>query len=538
MTGEHMRMNSIPNLILRGSVLLVVLLLLVTPLYLIIRTAEAGSELFNLFFRWRNAAIWGRTILLCVSVTAGTTVIAVPLAWLIERTDIPLRRFWSITAALPLVIPSYVYAYLFIVTFGPKGTLQQWLQPLFGIERLPEIQGFWGAFIVLTLIGYPYTYLSVRAALRNLDPNLAEAARSLGLTTRQALWQIELPQLRPAIVAGGLLVALYALRDFGAVTMLRYSTFTRVIYIQYQSFFSRSQAAALAFQLVLIALVVLYAEHRTRGRARYQRISVGVARSRKPQPLGRFKIPALLFAGSTVLFALIIPAASLIFWVVRGLNQESGVRAIAGQSNVIEFWSLWEPALNSLTASGLAAIITVMAAIPVTILIVRSKSRYSEFVEELSYSAFALPGLVVALALVWFGANYALPLYQTLPLLLAGYVVLFIPQAIGNVRASLLQMSPHVEEAGRTLGENGVGVLRKITLPIIRPGLVAGGALVFLTAMKELPATLLLSPTGFNTLAVEVWTNISEAFFAQAALPTLLLLVLSSVPLAFLNAKN
>ncbi len=532
-----MRRNTISNLIMRGAVLLVVLLLLITPLYLIIRTAEAGSDLFDLFFRWRNAEIWGRTILLCVSVTTTCTMIAVPLAWLIERTDLPMRRFWSITAALPLVIPSYVYAYLFIVTFGPKGLLQQWLAPL-GVERLPDIQGFWGALIVLSLIGYPYIYLSVRAALRNLDPNLSEAARSLGLSTRQAFWQIELPQLRPAIVAGGLLVALYALRDFGAVTMLRYSTFTRVIYVQYQSFFSRSQAAALAFQLVLIALIVLYAEHRTRGRARYQRISVGVARKRKRIELGRLKLPALLFTGSVVIFSLIIPAASLIYWVVRGLTQQSGMREVAGQANIVDVWSLWEPALNSVTASGLAAFITVIAAIPVSILIVKSKDKYSEFVEELSYAAYALPGLVVALALVWFGANYALPIYQTLPLLLAGYVILFIPQAIGNIRASLLQMSPHVEEAGRTLGENGAGVLRKITLPIIRPGLFAGGALVFLTAMKELPATLLLSPTGYNTLAVEVWTNISEAFFAQAAIPTLLLLILSSVPLAFLNARQ
>ncbi len=517
---------------------MVVLLLLITPLYLIIRTAEVGSELGDLVFTLRNAQIWGRTILLCVSVTLLTTAIAVPLAWLIERTDLPLRRFWSITAALPLVIPSYVYAYLFLVTFGPKGLLQQWLEPLTGIERLPDIQGFWGALIVLSLIGYPYTYLSVRAALRNLDPNLSEAARSLGLNTRQAFWQIELPQLRPAIVAGGLLVALYALRDFGAVTMLRYSTFTRVIYIQYQSFFSRSQAAALAFQLVLIALIVLYAEHRTRGRARYQRVSIGVARSRKRVELGRLKIPALIFTATVVIVSLLIPAGSLLYWVFRGLSQQGGVRAVAGSSNVQDVWTLWEPAINSVTASGLAAVITVIAAIPVAILIVKSRDKYSEFVEELSYSAFALPGLVVALALVWFGANYALPIYQTLPLLLAGYVILFIPQAIGTIRASLLQMSPHVEEAGRTLGENGAGVLRKITLPIIRPGLLAGGALVFLTAMKELPATLLLSPTGYNTLAVEVWTNISEAFFAQAAIPTLLLLILSSVPLAFLNARN
>lgn len=517
--------------------LLVTGLMLLTPLYLLVRTAEAGRAAVDLMFTAKNAATWGRTLLLCVSVTLTTIAISLPLAWLIERTDLPGRRFWGVAAALPLVIPSYVFAYLFVSMFGPRGTLQSLLEP-FGVARLPDLYGFWGAWIVLTLISYPYTFLSIRAGIARLDPALMEAGRTLGLNARQAFWRIVLPQLRPAIVAGGLLVALYTLRDFGAVMLLRYSTFTRVIYVQYQSFFSRSLAAALALQLVLITGVILYLDWRTRGRARYERLSIGVARQAPPIKLGWWRWPAVGFVSSIVGIALVGPAFSLGYWLLRGLYQDAGVRVIAGRANVTDPWALWQPAVNSLTASGLAALATVLIALPVAILVVRRRGRWADLLEQLTYSGFALPGIVIALAMVYFGANYVPNLYQTLPLLVVGYIVLFIPQAVGAVRSSLLQVSPSVEEAARSLGERSSGVFRRVTLPLVSPGIMAGGALVFLTCMKELPATLILSPTGFDTLSAAVWTNISEAFFAQAALPTLLLILLSSLPLAFLNSRR
>ena len=528
---------SYSQIIIWSIVAAVVGLLALTPIYLLVRTVEAGDKALDLFLQSRNLAIWGRTVLLSASVTLGTILIAVPLAWLIGYTDLPGRRIWGILAPLPLVMPSYIYAYLFIATFGPKGTVQRFLAPL-GIESLPDLHGFWGAFFVLTFISYPYTYLSVRAGLQKIDPSLLEAGRSLGLSAREVMWQILLPQLRPSIIAGSLLVALYTLRDFGAVTLLRYSTFTRAIYVQYQSFFSRHLAAALALQLVAITAVVLYLEWQTRGRAQYKRLSIGVARKPKRFQLGRGRYWALFFVASLSGFALLIPVSSLIYWLVRGLQQDTGVRAIAGRANVIEIWGLWESAFNSLLASGLAAVLTLIAAIPVAIVIVRSRSRFRQALESFTYFGFALPGLVIALAMIFFGTQYALPLYQTLPLMLMAYVILFIPQAIGTVRASLLQVSPSIEEAGRSLGERPSGVLRHITIPLVSPGILAGGSLVFLTCMKELPVTLLLSPTGYSTLAADVWTNINEAFFAQAALPTLLLLLLSSVPLALLGNKN
>ena len=516
----------------------IVALMLLTPAYLLFRAWESGEAASELVFSTRTLATLGRTVGLSVGVTLATIGIAVPLAWLTTCTDLPARRFWSVSATLPLVVPSYVAAYLFVTIFGPKGFLQQALFSLFGIERIPEVYGFPGALVVLTLISYPYTYLSVRAALKRVDPSQAEAARSLGLSAWQQFFRVTLPQLRPAVVAGSLLVCLYVLRDFGAVTMLRFDTFTRIIFVQYNALFDRALAAALALVLVALTVVILVLERRSRGRAHYERLSAGAARQPKLVTLGKWRWPALAFVAAIVSTALFIPAGTLIYWVIRGLRQDFVGNALAGAENLGQMGGVWEAAYNSVSASFLAAALTVILAIPVAIMAVRRPSRWSKGVEQITYSGFALPGIVIALALVFFGARYLPGLYQTLPLLLAAYVILFLPQAIGSTRASLLQVSPSLEEAGRSLGYKPVEVLRRITLPLVSPGVLAGGALVFLTVMKELPATLLLSPLGFSSLATMIWSNISEAFFAQAAIPTLLLILLSSLPLAWLTIKE
>jgi iron(III) transport system permease protein len=509
------------------AALLVAALMLLTPLYLLVRAVGAGEAAAQILLRPSSVAAFWKTILLAGSVTLASILISVPIAWLTVCTDLPGRRFWAVTAALPLALPSYVTAYLLITILGPRGLLQQnFFGPYLGVERLPSIYGFWGAFFALTLMSYPYVLLSARVALQRMDPALLEAGRSLGLSPWQAFWRITLPQMRPAVIAGGLLVTLYVLRDFGAVMMLRYDTFTRLIYIQYQSFFDRSLAAALALVLVAMTGVILYMELRARGKAGYSRRSVGTARQMTPVRLGQWRWPALLFVGSVVFVALILPGAGLIYWVARGLA--------LGQSLSL----VWSSAQNSLLVSLGAAALAVTAALPVAILSVRKPSRLSHFIERLTYAGFALPGIVIALALVFFGATYARPLYQTLPMLLVAYVILFIPQAVGSTRASLLQLPASLEEAGRSLGHSGAGVFRRITLPLLSPGVLAGGALVFLTCMKELPATLILSPMGFGTLATAVWGNISEAFFAQAAAPALLLILLSSVPLALMTLRE
>jgi len=535
--GAHRRLVSGSTLLLMTAIP-VVGLILVVPAYLLLRAAGAGASTLDTLLSPRTWATLGNTLLLAGAVAVTSAVIAVPLAWLTTAADLPLRRVWAVLVALPLVIPSYVSAYLYVSLLSPRGVVYGWLGPSLGIDRLPSIYGFHGAWLVLTLITYPFTFLTVRAALQRQDPSLLEAARGLGLSPRRAFWRVTVPALRPSLAAGSLLVALYVLRDFGAVNLLQFGTFTRVIYNRYQAF-RLDEAAAMALLLVGLMAVLLFLDHRGRGRARYARLSAGCARAPRPTCLGAWKYPALGFMALVVFLALIVPAGGLAYWLWRGLNQDWLVRDLGGTpDNVASLAALARPAWHSLAVSLGAAVLTIALALPVAVLAVRKPGRVSRWLERLTYTGAALPGIVVALAYVFIGANYAPALYQTLPMLLVAYVVLFLPQAVGSERGSLLQVSPSLEEAGRSLGRRPGDVFRRVTLPLVRPGLLAAAAMVFLTVMKELPATLILSPIGFDTLAVQVWANIGEAFFARAAAPTLLLILLSSVPLALLTLRD
>ena len=492
--------------------------------YLTLRSFEAGSEAWDLLLRPRTVGILARSVLLAATVTAASVAIAVPLAWLTVRTDLPLRGLWTVLTALPLVIPSYLAAFLLITAIGPKGLVQGWLSPL-GVERLPSIYGFAGAALSLTLLSYPYVLLPVRAALARMEPALEETSRCLGRSSWQTFLLVTLPLLRPAIAAGALLVALYTLSDFGAVSLLRYETFTWAIYVQYGSF-ARDSAAVLSLMLAALALGILAMESWTRGRSRYDSTDTGAGRPSVVVRLGRWRWPAVVFCAAVVVSALVLPTGVLTYWTARGF--------LAGESLPL----LWSRAWNSLFVSGLAAGATVAAALPVVLLSVRYPGWSGRLLERVSYVGFALPGIAVALALVFFGVRYATPLYQTLGMLVFAYVVLFLPTALGSVRASLLQVSPALEEAARGLGATPLRTLFSVTIPLARSGVLAGGALVFLLVMKELPATLILSPVGFETLATSIWGAASEAFFARAAVEGVLLLLVSSVPMAFLVLRN
>ena len=494
--------------------------------YLVWRAWELGlTDAWEVLRSARTRRLLVDTIVLAVLVTAASNAIALPLAWLTTRTDLPARRFWVIVTALPLAIPTYVGAFAMIGALGPRGMLQGWLEPL-GVERLPSIYGFGGAFVVLTLFTYPYVLLTVRAAYRRIDPSLEEASRTLGHGSRSTFVRVVLPQLRPSIVAGSLLVALYVLSDFGAVSMLRYDTFTRAIYVQYRGALNRNSAAVLGLVLVVLTIVVLAAEQRFRGREQVHRLHSGGARQAPVVSLGRWRWAAVGACGTLAFVALVVPLGVIAYWLWRG--------ARVGEP-ILPAWSLVS---NSLLASALGATATMVAAWPVALLSVRHPSRWSRFVERLSWSGYALPGIVVALALVFFGANYVPWAYQSLAMLVFAYVVLFLPQAIAAIRASLVQVTPSMQEASHVLGVGRARTFRRIVLPLTRPGVVAAVALVFLTCMKELPATLLLAPTEYGTLATRVWGASSEAFLARAASPALALVLLSSLPMAVLVRRE
>ena len=523
----HSLRGSGPRLPLVGFLALATVGLLLLPIaYLILRTLQADARAWSLILSTRTLVTLGRTIALALSVTGISAFLAVLLGWLTARSDLPLRRLWTVLLALPLVIPSYVGAYLLVAAAGPRGILAHWLEAISGLPQLPSIYGFPGALIVLTLLSYPFSFISVRAAFQGLDPALEEAARTLGLGPWRTFWRVTWPHLRPALVAGSLLVALYVLRDFGAVAIMRYDTFTRVIYLQYQSTFDRSTAAGLSLVLVLLTLLVLALEVRTRQGGRLTRSTASGDRRAPPVQLGPWRWPAIIFCTGLVALALLLPMGVLSYWLARGLRAGQGLG------------SLWQATQGSLLASGLATGVILAGALAVAIFNVRSPGRLSQLAERLSYTAFALPGIVIALALVFLGANLAPGIYQTLPMLILAYLILFLPQAVGSVRTSLLQVPPSLEDAGRSLGRRPGQVFRAITLPLLRSGLLAAAALVFLTTMKELPATLILSPFGFRTLATAVWSAVSEAFFAQAAAPALILILVSSVPMAWIVLRD
>ena len=285
---------------------------------------------------------------------------------------------------------------------------------------------------------------------------------------------------------------------------------------------SRHMAAVFSLLLGGLAVTVLLVEARARGWARYHRATAGVVRPVGTTHLRGWRWPALIYCGGIVALGLVLPLGVLGYWLARGVAAGEPLRL------------LWGSAWNSIHVSALAAGVAVVAALPVAVLVVRFPGRTAAAIERATYIGFALPGIVVALALVFFGANYVPFVYQTLALLVFAYVVLFLPQAVGAVRTSLLQVSPRLEEAGRSLGRSPFRVLLTVTVPLVRPGLIAGAALVFLTAMKELPATLLLSPIGFHTLATKIWGATADGFFARAAAPSLLLILVASLPLIWL----
>ncbi len=517
-----------PPLFLTLAAGVVVVAIALPLLYLVIRTAGiGGEELRELLSRPRNIMVFFNSAAMAATVTLFSTLIAVPLAFLTVRTDLPGKRFWLVTATLPLAVPSYVGSFALIATLAPRGSfLQLLLQPL-GVEELPSIYGFPGTVLAITLFTYPYMLLSVRSGLQGIDPSLEEASRSLGYGSRETFFKVVLPQLKPSLIAGGLLVALYALRDFGTPSLMQFDAFTRAIFLQYKTSFNRNSAAALSLMLVTLVLLILWLEYRMRSRAAYY--SRGSASLRPPKivKLGIWKWPAFGFCLLITSFGVVLPVGITLFWLIRGLN--------TGYT----FPNLFSTILNSISAAGLAALTITIFALPVAILAVRFPSKITAIIERCSYIGFGVPGIVVALSLVFFGANYLPALYQTLPMLIFAYLVLFLPQSVGTVRSSLLQVNPQLEESARSLGRNAWQTLREVTLPLVQSGVLSGAVLVFLTAIKELPATMLLAPIGFRTLATQIWQATENVDFADAAAASLAMLLVSmSSTLLVLSQEN
>jgi iron(III) transport system permease protein len=466
--------------------------------------------------------LW-RSILLAVLVSVSATVVGAAAAWLVARTDLPGARVWRVLLPLPLVMPSFIGAFVLVAALAPGGLLEVALRPL-GAGRFPGISGLAGSFLVLTLFTFPYVYLPARARFRRLPASLEETARLLGRGSWSTFWRVVVPQARGAALAGTLLVFLYSVSEFGVVQLMRYDTLTRSIYAT--RFLDPAQSFALSLLLGLLAVAVVTAERTVAGRPE----SGESPRDHRAMlvRLGRWRAPAAAFMTALVGTSLVLPVGVLTWWAARGAARG----ATSSTGGFGDVGALLGSIRNTSFVSVVAAVVAVAAVLPVAYLTVRRRGTVAAAANAIVVGGFALPGLAIALALVAFSVDAPGPLaslYQTIPLLVLAYVIHFGAPALRTAQVAIGGIPRRVEDAARTLGAGRLDRLRRVELPLMLPGLLAGAGLVLLSSMKELPATLLLAPAGFQTLAMKVWTATESAFFADASLAALVLVVLSGI---------
>ena len=489
-----------PPLLLWGAALCAAIAAI--PLvYLVIRIGGAGAaDIWAILTRLRTWETVATSVGLATVVVIACLLISYPTALLLTRTKLPLRRLWFTTVALPLAVPSYVAAYAWVAL-------------------IPGMNGFWAAALILTMVSFPYVLLPLLISLRSADIGLEQVARSLGNKPVAAFFATTFRQSVPAAAAGSLLVALYVLSDFGAVALLRVDAFTRVIYTSYRASFDRTNAAVLAGMLVLLAVILISLERKARGRSLRFRADKGVASSRLPKAL----TPALSALSS--LWFVAIATISLAIPVISLL-----IRLGEGTRRPLDWAELLGAVANTAWVSALGAVIAVLLALPIAALASRFRSRSASTIESVSYSGLALPGVVIGLSLVFLSINTVPFLYQSFVLLAFAYAVLFLPKSLGASRTALENVPPALGQVAQTLGYKPLRAWLYTSGRISWPGIATGGLLVMLTAMKELPATLMLRPTGFDTLATELWSRTELAAFGAAAPYALALIVLAAIP--------
>ncbi|MFU8860404.1 MAG: ABC transporter permease [Cyclonatronaceae bacterium] len=489
--------------------------------YLLIRALEGDWAVSaDLLWRQRNLMLLMNTLSLTAGVLLVTTLIAFPLAWLTSRTDLPGRRIVTLLGVLPLAIPGYVLAYALLGLGGVNGTIAQ----LTGFV-IPRPSGYWGSLIAISLYTFPYLYLNLRAGFMGLDPSTEEAARSLGSSNSTILFRVIVPQLKPAFYAGMLIISLYVLGDFGAVSLMRFETFSYALYLQYAASYDRIYAAWIALMLLTLTCSILFVEYRLLRGLLFHRTGSGTSRKFQPVKLGNWKWMAWGFIALIAVAALVVPVWTILFWMMRGFDPA--------------IWSGLADALqSSFIASAPAALLAAVLAVPLAYIAVRFPSKTNNALQRTAYLGYATPPLALALALIFFTLSTAPFLYQTLILLVIAYALHFLAEAMGPIRSSLYQASPRLEEAARSMGLGPVRAFMNSTFPLLRNGLLMGGAFVFLSSMKELPITFLLSPIGFETLAINVWSYSNEAMFAEAAPFALTILIFSVFFVGLLFARE
>lgn len=518
--------------VLRGVGVVLAVAFAFPGLYVVWRNISTDADPVGLLGSARTLDPLGRTLQLAVLVSLASAFIGTSMAWLTTRTDLPLRRLWRTILPIPLVFPTFIGAAAFIRTLNPGGLANDLLNSV-GIERTFELRGLFGAWLVLTLFTYPYVYLPVAARLQRLAGSLEESARVLGDTAGQAFRRIVLPQITSAVLAGTLLVFLYTISDFGAVQLMRYDTLTRAINTNYLA--RPPVAFALSLLLLLLAVVVVIGE---RSVTRKMASSGSPRATRMVQySLGAWRWPAVAFVVGVALLAVGAPMVAMLDWAGDGF-----LRATRnGRPLTIDTDKVVEASWHTLESSVLAALATVAAVLPIALLVGRYRSRSGSFSHAIVIGSFALPGILIALALRFWTLRSGIAgdlFADSKALLIFAYVVRFGSLAMGITLVAVQSVPDRFHDVGATLGAGRLRRFGTIDLPIMAPGLMAAAGLVLLSTMKELPISLLISPIGYQTLTTRIFSSFEESFVAEAGIMAVVLVAMSGVLSWFLVLRR
>ncbi|MTI13297.1 ABC transporter permease [Sansalvadorimonas verongulae] len=491
----------------------------------------------HLFETQLGGLIWN-TLVLVFGVAAGVTVLGTALAALISLCDFPGRRWLEWALMLPFAIPAYVLAFVYLGVFDFSGPLQSWMRTNIDGFTWVDIRSPLGVITVLVLVFYPYVYMLARGAFQGQGRSLYEASRLLGMSAQRTFWRVTLPVARPAIIGGAILAVMETLADFGTVSVFNYDTFTTAIYKSWFGFFNLKAAAQLASLLLAFIVMILILEKQLKGR-------VGQSERQRVMPRhqlqGMNKWFATGFCSVVFVLAFLLPVVQLGWWIYSTSLSDLNARYM-------------RLVTNTLLLAGLAAIATVAAASVLVLAKRFQPGRLSSWSEQIGSLGYAMPGALLAVAVMMlfgFLDNHVITTVQTWlglqakPLLLGSvfalvlaYLIRFLAVALKPVTAAFDRVRPTMHEAARILGHSPLSVSRRVYIPMVMPGLLTAMLLVFVDVLKEMPATLLMRPFGWDTLAVRIFEMTAEAEWERAALPAMSLILVGMIPVIALIRRS
>ena len=502
------------------------LFLVLLPFFVSIRDVSGWEgNLFEALTTERiRSSVYG-SLLLAFSTAIAGALIGVPAAYFLARYKVPLSGLWVILFTLPLVMPSYISSYSYLAALGRMG----FFEDIFGMPFPIEVKGvLFGSWLSMTMVNFPFVFLMTYAALLNLPASIEESALSLGFSKRQVFFKIILPNIKIPVFSGMLMIALYSLSDFGTPAIMNYRTLTFEIF-KYWDIGRFSHSSLYALVLITLAFLILFAEGIINRKSHYE------LKNKNCKPVSREKLSSggvtgvLSFFITIVFIAILLPVITIIYWAMQGHEKFS----VSDR--------LKEATGHSLTLALLTAVFALFFAFPFAWLAIREKGKFAIVADKVSFLGNMLPGVVIALALVSFFVSFRIngfTLYHTLAMPVLGCAIRFLPQAVNSLKTSLAQINPSLEEAAVSLGRTPFQAFKSVTLPLIKPGALAAFALVFITTIKELPITLMLSPPGERYLTQNIWDFIDEAEYSRVAVPALMLLIISSLSLFFILKQN